>query len=113
MNAKGQVEASGRMQVNGMIYDSLGVCLFAHVAVKEHQDILAEMVKGRWGWKWGAGELRDMAIGALREERGFNRRAGLGPATDRLPAIFSEEVNPSSGTTFDFSPEELDAIEYR
>ncbi len=110
---KGQVEASGRMQVNGMIYDSLGVCLFAHVAVKEHHDILAEMVKGRWGWKWGVGELREMAIGTLREEREFNCRAGLGPATDRLPEIFSEEVNPSSGTTFDFSPEELDATEYR
>jgi len=110
---EGQVEASGRMQVNGMIYDSLGVCLFAHVAVKEHHDILAEMVRGRWGWKWGTRELRDLAIGALREERGFNRRAGLGPATDRLPEIFSEEVNPSSGTTFDLSPEELDAIEYR
>ncbi len=109
----GQVEASGRMQVNGMIYDSLGVCLFAHVAVREHHDILAEMVKGRWGWKWGAGELRNLAIGALQEEREFNRRAGLGAATDRLPEIFSEEVNPSSGTTFDFSAEELDAIEYR
>jgi aldehyde:ferredoxin oxidoreductase len=110
---KGQVEASGRMQVNGMIYDSLGVCLFAHVAVREHHELLAEMVKGRWGWKWDAGELRNMAIGALREEREFNRRAGLGAATDRLPEIFSEEVNPSSGTTFDFSAEELDAIDYR
>ena len=110
---KGQVEASGRMQVNGMIYDSLGVCLFAHVAVKEHHDILAAMVKGRWGWAWSAGELRNMAIGALREEREFNRRAGLGPATDRLPEIFSEEANPSSRTVFDFAPEELDAIEYR
>jgi aldehyde:ferredoxin oxidoreductase len=106
------VEASGRMQVNGMIYDSLGVCLFAHVAVKGHHDILAEMVKGRWGWEWGAGEIREMAIVALQEEREFNRRAGLGPATDRLPEIFSEETNPSSGTTFDFSPEELEAIEY-
>jgi len=109
---KGQVEASGRMQVNGMIYDSLGVCLFAHVAVKERHDILAGMVNGRWGIKWSAGDLREMAIRALCEEKEFNRRAGLGPATDRLPEIFSEEANPSSGTTFDFSPEELDAIEY-
>jgi aldehyde:ferredoxin oxidoreductase len=110
---KGQVEASGRMQVNGMIYDSLGICLFAHVAVKAHHDILAEMVRGRWGRKWGAEDLREIAADALREEKEFNRRAGLGPATDRLPEVFSEEVNPSSGTTFDFSPEELDAIEYR
>ncbi|MCX5907552.1 MAG: hypothetical protein NTY64_10280 [Deltaproteobacteria bacterium] len=57
--------------------------------------------------------LRVMASRALDEERSFNRRAGLGAATDRLPEIFSEEVNPSSGTRFDFSPEELDAIEYR
>jgi aldehyde:ferredoxin oxidoreductase len=110
---KGQVEASGRMQVDGMIYDSLGVCLFAHAAVRAHHDVLAEMVNGRWGMKWRAGDLRDMAICALREEKEFNRRAGLGAATDRLPEIFSEEENPSSATTFDFSPEELDAIEYK
>jgi aldehyde:ferredoxin oxidoreductase len=110
---KGQVEASGWMQVDGMIYDSLGVCLFAHVAVREHHDLLAEMVNGRWGTKWRAGDLRDMAIRSLREEREFNRRAGLGAAADRLPEVFSEEENPSSGTIFDFSPEELDAIEYR
>jgi aldehyde:ferredoxin oxidoreductase len=108
----GQVEASGRMQVNGMIYDSLGVCLFAHVAVREHHDILADLVRGRWGAKITASELRTMAIGTLEEERGFNRRAGLGPASDRLPEIFCNEVNPSSGTTFDLSPSELDALKY-
>ena len=84
----------------------------AFLAVKERHDILAGMVNGRWGIKWSAGDLREMAIRALREEKEFNRRAGLGPATDRLPEIFSEEANPSSGTRFDFSPEELDGIGY-
>ncbi len=109
----GQVEISGRMQVNGMIYDSLGMCLFAHVAVRQKHDLLAQMVNARWGSELGVDDLRTMAVRALEEERNFNRRAGLGPASDRMPEIFCEEVNPSSGTVFDIPPEELDKIEYK
>jgi len=109
---EGQVDASGRMQVNGMIYDSLGVCLFAHAAIRDRQQILAELVNARWGTNVTALDLRAMAIEALEEERQFNRRAGLGPSSDRLPEIFYEEVNPSSGTVFDISPSELDEIKY-
>ncbi len=109
---EGQVDASGRMQVNGMIYDSLGVCLFAHVAIRDHHQILAELVNGRWGTNLTSLDLRTMAIEALREERDFNWRAGLGPSSDRLPEIFYEEINPSSGTSFDISPSELDNLKY-
>jgi aldehyde:ferredoxin oxidoreductase len=109
---EGQLQASARMQVNGMIYDSLGVCLFAHVAIRDHHEILAELVNGRWGTDLKALDLRTMAIKALSEERNFNRRSGLGPSSDRLPEIFYEEINPSAGTTFDISPSELDALEY-
>jgi aldehyde:ferredoxin oxidoreductase len=70
------------------------------------------MVNGRWGTHFSSRDLRDIAVQALEEEREFNRKAGLGRDTDRLPEIFSEDVNPSSGTRFDFSAEELDAIEY-
>jgi len=109
----GQVEISGRMQVNGMIYDSLGICLFAHAAIRQNHELLVRMVNGRWGTHLAYPELRNLAIQALGEERNFNRRAGLGVASDRLPEIFYEEVNPSSGTVFDVPPEDLDKIEYK
>jgi aldehyde:ferredoxin oxidoreductase len=109
---EGQVSASARMQVNGMIYDSLGVCLFAHPAVRNRHDILAEMVNGRWGTNLSPSDLRTMAIKALEKEIDFNRRAGLGPSTDRLPEIFCEEVNPSCDTVFDIPPYELDELKY-
>jgi aldehyde:ferredoxin oxidoreductase len=109
---EGQVSASARMQVNGMIYDSLGVCLFAHPAVRNRHDILAEMVNGRWGTNLSPSDLRTMAIKALEKEIDFNRRAGLGPSTDRLPEIFCEEVNPSCDTVFDIPPDELDELKY-
>jgi aldehyde:ferredoxin oxidoreductase len=109
---EGQVDASGRMQVNGMIYDSLGICLFAHVAIRDHHEILAELVNARLGTNLTALDLRAMAIVALEKERQFNRQAGLGPSSDRLPEIFYEEVNPSSGTSFDISPSELDELKY-
>jgi aldehyde:ferredoxin oxidoreductase len=109
---EGQVAASARMQVNGMIYDSLGVCLFAHAAVRNNHELLAEMVNGRWGTNLTPSDLREIAIKALEEDRDFNRRAGLGSSTDRLPEIFCEEVNPSSGTVFDIPPSELDELKY-
>jgi aldehyde:ferredoxin oxidoreductase len=110
---KGQIEASARMQVNGMIYDSLGVCLFVHVAIRSQHHLLTEMVNGRWGTALNEQELRETAIRTLEAEKAFNRNAGLGPATDRLPETFREEVNPSSGTLFDIPAEELDEIEYK
>jgi aldehyde:ferredoxin oxidoreductase len=109
---EGQMEASGRMQVNGMIYDSLGLCLFAHVAIRDHHEILAGLVNGRWGTNLSRLDLRTLAIEALEKEREFNRQAGLGPSSDRLPEIFYEEVNPSSGTVFDISSAELDEMKY-
>jgi aldehyde:ferredoxin oxidoreductase len=109
----GQVEISGRMQVNGMIYDSLGICLFAHAAIRQNHELLVRMVNGRWGTQLTYPELRNLAIQALEEERNFNRRAGLGVGSDRMPKIFCEEVNPSSGTVFDIPPEDLDKIEYK
>ncbi len=109
---EGQVEASGRMQVNGIIYDSLGLCLFAHPAIRDHHELLAEMVNGRWGTDLTALDLRTIAIKILEEEKEFNRRAGLGTSSDRLPEIFYEEANPSSGTVFDIPPCELDEIKY-
>lgn len=108
----GQVEASGRMQVDGMIYDSLGVCLFAHAAIRNQHHLLADLVNGRWGSRITAQDLRSMAIRALGEERAFNGEAGVGPRGDRMPEIFYEEVNPSSSTVFDITPQELDSIKY-
>lgn len=108
----GQVQASARMQVNGMLYDSLGVCLLAHVAVRDHHELLAEMVCGLMGREKSQDELRQMAIQAINKERDFNRGAGLGQAADRLPEIFCQEVNPSSNTVFDLEPGDLDGLEY-
>ncbi len=108
---QGQVTASARMQVNAMLYDSLGVCLFAHVAVRDHHHTLAEMVNGRWGTELSEQDLRRMAIAGMNTERDFNRSAGLGPATDRLPE-FCNVPNPSSKTVFDISTDELNRLTY-
>jgi aldehyde:ferredoxin oxidoreductase len=110
-DADGQVKASARMQVNGMLYDSLGICLFAHAAVRNHHDILTDMVNGRWGTDFSTNDLRQMAIQAMNTERAFNRSAGLGPATDRLPE-FCREPNLSSGTVFDVTTDEMDRLAY-
>ncbi|MEW5783753.1 MAG: hypothetical protein AB1767_01505 [Bacillota bacterium] len=45
-----------------------------------------------------------------RVERDFNRRAGFGPAHDRLPDFMKEEPLPGLGTVFDVPDTALDRL---
>ncbi len=108
--AKGQVEASRNAQLSSTIYDFLGVCLFVGPAVKSRIDLLAALVSAHLGIPCSAEDLLALSRKTLENEREFNRRAGFTKAHDRLPEHFREEVNPASGTTFDVSDEEIDAM---
>jgi aldehyde:ferredoxin oxidoreductase len=109
---EGQVNASAKMQVNAMIYDSIGLCLFAHVAVRDNHHTLAEMVSAQWGWEMDEHDMRSMAVTAMETERQFNLLNGLGPAQDRLPESFTTQPNPDTGTVFDVSNAEIDKLRY-
>ena len=75
-------------------------------ALKE-RTILAELINARFGWNLTVQDLNDMARNNLYAEREFNRRAGFTAAHDRLPEHFYYEVNPSTGSVFDITPEDL------
>jgi len=107
---EGQSEASKRMQLMSVVYDSLGMCLFIHVAVRDNLEFLTAMVNARYGVEFSVQNLMQIARETLRREISFNRAAGLSAATDRLPEVFSQEVLPTSGTVFDITKDELDAI---
>ena len=51
-----------------------------------------------------------MARRALREELDFNRRAGFGPAHDRMPEYMTDEPMPGLDSVFDVPVEELDRL---
>ncbi|MEW6664539.1 MAG: aldehyde ferredoxin oxidoreductase C-terminal domain-containing protein [Thermodesulfobacteriota bacterium] len=106
----GQAESSRTMQMIAVIYDSLGVCLFTNPAVRRDLNLLVDLVNSCFGVDLDLDDLWAMARKTLLTEVEFNRAGGLGPARDRLPGMFIEEVLDSSGTVFDVPNEQLDAV---
>jgi len=68
------------------------------------------LLKARFGEELSEEALRKLALETIRTEIAFNRRAGLGPATDRLPEWMRTEPLPPHGAVFDIPDEELDRI---
>jgi len=107
---EGQREASVKMQQYCMVFDSLGLCVFAHNAVKDNLEILADLVNGRLGTSVTVEDLFRQAREVLAREVEFNRRAGLTEVYDRLPRVFREEPLPPHGLVFDVPDDELDQV---
>lgn len=104
---EGQVQSSIQVQKLAAIYDSLGVCLFAHMAVKDNLDILTNMLAGLYGEPWDKESLYNLAVHTIKTEIGFNRRAGLGTASDNIPEIFLNEKLEPTGNVFDVDKNEM------
>jgi len=104
---EGQIKSSKHVQKLAAIYDSLGLCLFVHVAVRDRTDIITNMINAIYGCKWTEQDLFALAEDTLKTEIQFNRAAGLSEATDCLPEIFTEEHLPPSDNVFDITSEEL------
>lgn len=108
--AEGQVGASRQAQITSALYDSLGICLFVGTAVKSEIAVLTELLNGMLGTEWSVEDLWAAAKNVLKRELEFNRAAGLGRASDRLPEYFCLMENPSSASVFDVRPGELDGV---
>jgi aldehyde:ferredoxin oxidoreductase len=107
---KGQLEVSLKMQKLAIVYDSLGSCLFTHVAIKTKMNLLAEMLTNLYGEKWTLEDLLKISEETLIKERKYNRSRGLVDSKDKLPTIFTTEKLGSRGLVFDISKEETDSI---
>ncbi len=105
-----QVELSKKMQAFSMFADSMGLCLFVLAAFAPHLDKLAKLLEYYSGIKSSEQELLAGAAAALKTEREFNLRAGIGPAHDRIPEFMTEEPIPGIDSVFDVPHEELQKI---
>lgn len=89
------VATSRQKQLTTAAYDSLGLCQMTDPSL----EVMAKLVGSFYGWPWSAEDVAEMGRTALKKELAFNRNAGLGPATDRLPEFFEEEaLAPHEGT---------------
>ena len=102
----GQETVSRNAQVGFTVMDDLGLCILASGGIGD-LGVVADLLKARWGVETTPERLRREAWETVLLERGFNRRAGLTPAHDRLPEFFEEEINPANGQVFDVPEDTL------
>ena len=97
---KGQAAASRLAQVGTLQWDSLGFCYFLGTALPD-LSLLCEIIKAIHDKEVTPAQIRAMAVETLKTERDFNRKAGFGPAHDRLNEYFHKVKNPDTGTVCD------------
>ena len=81
------IETSRQLQIRAVSMDTAGLCLFCEPNLNN----ITSLLNSFYGWQWTREDLSDLAKSVLKEELAFNRAAGLGPETDRLPDFFREE----------------------
>ena len=113
LKAEGQIEISRNLQIATAALDSTGFCLFVAFCILDQPETFQAMIdtiNGMYGMSMTADDVMELGRNILRQEREFNRKAGLGPATDRLPMFFTRETLAPHGTNFDITDEELDSV---
>jgi len=109
----GQVELSRNLQIATAFVDSTGLCLFVAFAIldmPEGLEGIVEMCNARYGWNKTVGDYLEMGKQVLRDERSFNKAAGIGEGADNLPDFFRKEVLPPHNVVFQVPKDELDTM---
>ena len=101
---------SREAQLVTAVLDSLGFCAFARAVYLVTAEQIRSMYEARFGVELTEADVRQLALDTIRREIAFNRAAGLGPGTDRLPEWMREQGLDPTGSVFDVDQEELDRL---
>jgi len=102
-----QLKSVQDLQIDTTILDMTGLCLFtARVSLAE-TNLIEKIFEAFTGVSMSFNEIRGIAKKVLLLERDFNRAAGLGIESDRLPDFMMNEALPPMNSVFDISQEEL------
>lgn len=105
---RGQARISREAQIMTAVYDSLGLCIFVRPCLGgDDLTLLANSLSAYRGVPFSKENLVALGEEVLIGERRFNRGAGLGRSTDRLPEFFYEEEQPDAKTRFDVPDAEV------
>ena len=113
LKPEGQVDLSRNLQVATAFVDSTGLCLFVAFAIldiAEGLEGIVEMCNARYGWNKTATDYLEMGKQVLRDERSFNKGAGIGEGQDDLPEFFRKEELPPHNVVFDVPKEDLNKV---
>jgi aldehyde:ferredoxin oxidoreductase len=106
-NPRVQVDAVRDLHINTTILDILGMCFFTARVSLADPKVIEGLVEAFTGEHIGYEELREISKQTLLTEREFNRRAGLGEESERVPEFMEHEALPETGSVFDVTTEEL------
>lgn len=107
---EGQLELSRRMQLSRTAYDGLGLCAFLQASLGARPDLIIDLLQTLWQVELPADYLERLGREVLAMEHAYNRAAGLGPDTHRLPEFIEDEALPPFDYTWDIAPAELVAL---
>jgi aldehyde:ferredoxin oxidoreductase len=107
---EGQVQLSRDTQLTRAAYDALGLCVFLLGSTGARPELITDLLNAAYGSQLAPSALAEMGRLVIDLEQAFNHRAGLTPATDRLPQFFLDEPLAPHGETFDVPDEELTRI---
>lgn len=113
LGREGQVDLSRNLQIATALVDSTGLCLFVAFAIldiAEGLEGIVEMINARFGWSKTTDDYLEMGKQVLRDERSFNKKAGIGEGADDLPDFFRSEPLPPHNVVFDIPKDELNKV---
>jgi aldehyde:ferredoxin oxidoreductase len=110
LDPKEKVALSREIQIQTTLLDVFGFCSFARGIYAATPETFADLATARFGQAFTPEEMRRYAVEVIRGEVAWNRKAGLGKETDRLPEWMMTEALPPHGAFFDVPEAELDAI---
>jgi aldehyde:ferredoxin oxidoreductase len=104
----GQVERSRSSQIINAAFDATGLCHFTFLA--KNPDVVIPVINTFYDLNVTMEDLMNLGKKMLREEISFNRKAGIGPAADRLPDWMRREQLSPTNEKFDVPQKEIDEI---
>ncbi len=108
---EGQTGLSKSLQLNSMICDTIGVCIFVG-PMDENLPTFASLVSAHTGKLVTPEELTHQASETLNAEIAFNRLAGISDEANDLPSYFRNEALPNNGLVFDVPADELKTFSF-
>lgn len=107
---EGQVGLSKKSQIQRAGYDCMGMCAFLTSATGQTPELITDMVNALHGTKITPKDWDELALETIQIEIEYNRAAGLGKETDRIPEFFKRETLAPFNLKWDVNDEELDNI---
>jgi aldehyde:ferredoxin oxidoreductase len=113
LSTENKIELSRKSLKIAGFFDTIGHCVFVGFATADIEsgfDGILEECNAVLGTNWTVEDAMKIGADLIAKERGFNKAAGLGSASDRLPEFMKYEPLAPHNEVWNISDEELDTV---